>query len=107
MDAATRTLKVVVEVASQGALKPEMYATVKLSARGAKSLVIPASAVQEIDGKQMVFVEDAQQHFVAQPVQASISDGVAVILSGLKAGERVAAQGSYMIKGYAAQKAGE
>ena len=107
MDAATRTLKVVVEVASQRALKPEMYATVKLAVRGARSLVIPATAVHEIDGQQVVYVEDAQNRFIAHPVQATISDGVAVVLSGLKAGERVAAQGSYMIKGQAAQKAGE
>lgn len=107
MDAATRTLKVVVEVASQRALKPEMYATVKLAVRGARSLVIPATAVHEIDGQQVVYVEGTQQRFTAHPVQATISDGVAVVLSGLKAGERVAAQGSYMIKGQAAQKAGE
>ena len=107
MDAATRTLKVIVEVAAQSALKPEMFATVKLAAPGARVLMIPATAVQEIDGHQVVFVEDAQKRFRARPVQALISDGVAVIESGLKAGERVAAQGSYMIKGQAAQKAGE
>ena len=107
MDAATRTLKVVVEVASQRALKPEMFATVKLASHGRRVLHVPASAVQEVDGRQIVFVEDAQKHFAARPVAATISDGVATIQSGLKAGERVAAKGSYMIKGYAAQKAGE
>lgn len=107
MDAATRTLKVVVDLPSQQALKPEMFATVKLAARGVSAIAIPASAVQEVDGHQLVFVEDAQKRFVARPVRATIGDGIATIHSGLKAGERVAAQGSYMIKGYAAQKAGE
>lgn len=107
MDAATRTLKVVVEVAAQKALKPEMFATVQLMARGVRAVQIPASAVQEVDGRQVVFVEDAQKRFVSRPVQARISDGIATIQQGLKAGERVAAQGSYMIKGYAAQRAGE
>ena len=107
MDAATRTLKVVVEVGAQRALKPEMFATVKLAAEGIQAIYLPASAVQEVDGHQVVFVEDAQKHFAARPVRATISDGVATIQSGLKAGERVATQGSYMIKGYAAQRAGE
>lgn len=107
MDAATRTLKVVVEVGAQRSLKPEMFATVKLAAEGIQAIYLPASAVQEVDGHQVVFVEDAQKHFAARPVQATISDGIATIQSGLKAGERVATQGSYMIKGYAAQRAGE
>jgi cobalt-zinc-cadmium efflux system membrane fusion protein len=107
MDPATRTLKVVVELAAQRALKPEMFATVKLNAHGARVITVPASAVQEVDGKQIVFVEDEKKHFAARPVQASIGNGVAIVTDGLKAGERVAAQGSYMIKAYAAQKAGE
>ena len=107
MDAATRTLKVVVEVGAQRALKPEMFATVKLAAEGIPGIYLPASSVQEVDGQQVVFVEDARKHFAARPVQATISDGVATIQSGIKAGERVATQGSYMIKGYAAQRAGE
>ena len=107
MDAATRTLKVVAEVGAQRSLKPEMFATVKLAAEGIQAIYLPASAVQEVDGHQVVFVEDAQKHFAARPVQATISDGVATIQSGIKAGERVATQGSYMIKGYAAQRAGE
>lgn len=107
MDAATRTLKVVVEVGAQRALKPEMFATVKLAAQGIQAIYIPASAVQEVDGHQVVFVEDARKHFAARPVQATISDGVATIQSGLKAGERVAAEGSYMIKSYGAQRSGE
>ena len=82
-------------------------ATVKLAARGAPALVIPAAAVQEIDGQQIVYVEDAQQRFHARPVRATLSEGLAQVHSGLTAGERVAAQGSYMIKGQAAQKAGE
>ncbi|MBY0502565.1 MAG: efflux RND transporter periplasmic adaptor subunit [Bryobacteraceae bacterium] len=107
MDAATRTLKVVVEVATQRSLKPEMFATVRLMMGRQMALTIPASAIQEIDGKQVVFVEDAQKQFSARPVQAATRDGVAVIQSGLKAGDRVAAQGSYMIKGQAAQRVGE
>ncbi len=107
LDPATRTLKVVVDVGSQRVLKPEMFANVTLDSLGARVVVIPASAVQEVDGRQVVFVEDAQKRFVSRPVQASISGGVATIQQGLKAGERVAAQGSYMIKGYAAQRAGE
>ena len=107
MDAATRTLKVVAEVGAQRSLKPEMFATVKLAAEGIQAISLPASAVQEVDGRQVVFVEDAQKHFAARPVRATISDGIATIQSGIKAGERVATQGSYMIKGYAAQRAGE
>ena len=107
MDAATRTLKVVVEVAAQSALKPEMFATVKLAAEGQKALTVPATAIQEIDGHQVVFVEDGQKRFAARPVRATVSDGWATIQEGLRSGERVAAQGSYMIKAQAAQKVAE
>jgi cobalt-zinc-cadmium efflux system membrane fusion protein len=107
MDAATRTLKVVVEVAAQSALKPEMFATVRLAIPGRKVLVVPAAAIQEVDGRQVVFVEDGRGQFTARAVEAAVADGWAVIQAGLQAGERVAAEGSYMIKSQAAQRTGE
>lgn len=105
LDAATRTLKVVVELQARGALKPEMYATVKLESPAARALVVPAAAVQVMDGKNVVFVEEQPGKFTARPVDVTMSAGMAVVSSGLQAGERVATQGSYLIKSQQLQRA--
>jgi membrane fusion protein, heavy metal efflux system len=99
MDAQTRTLKVRVEMASQGVLRPEMYATIRLRGSGQRLLSIPEAALHEVDGKQTVFVRDAKGGFQPRAVEASLLNGRALLLSGLKEGEVVATEGSYYLKG--------
>lgn len=99
LDKETRTLKVRIGVNARGKLKPEMFATVKLGGGATRQLTIPASAVQEIDGRATVFVQSANGDFTPRNVDAEIRGAQAIIRDGLKAGDKVAARGSYFLKG--------
>ena len=103
LDAATRTLKVRVEVANPDRkLKPEMFARVELVApvSEAMTLAVPEDALQEIDGKKVLFVTDErQERFRPQPVETGRSAGVMVeIISGLKESTRYVVKGSFILK---------
>jgi cobalt-zinc-cadmium efflux system membrane fusion protein len=107
IDPNTRTLMVRAELPSQGLLKPEMLATIRLRLPAAPSLVIPESALQVVDGKTVVFVEASAGNFKPRPVEAQVRNGQAMVLSGLVEGERVAANGSYFLKGQLMREAGQ
>jgi len=101
LDAETRTVPVRVEVDNRnGLLKPEMYATVELDAGGSEAaLFVPQVAVQDVNGQPTVFVEKAPGKFEARPVELGRTlEGLVRIPSGLKAGERVVAGGSFILK---------
>lgn len=99
LDAKTRTVKLRVEIPNPGLkLKPEMYVQGAISIRLADSLVVPAGAVMDTGTRQVVWVESRPGVFVPRDVKAGVRSGAEVqILSGLKAGERVAATGGYLI----------
>ncbi len=99
IDPSTRTLLVRAQVSSEGVLKPEMLATIRLRLPATPTLTVPESALQIVDGKSTVFVESGSGKFLPRPVEAQVNAGVAIILSGLKEGERVATTGSYFLKG--------
>lgn len=98
MDRETRTLQVRVAVAARGRLKPEMYATVRLRSQQERSLVVPESAVQEINGETCVFVSKPNGRFETRKITLLRREGLALVSSGLQAGEKVAAHGSYLLK---------
>lgn len=102
VDEATRTIKARVEVANPGRkLKPEMFATVELAtaADAPPVLAVPEEAVQELEGKKVVFVAESDTEFEPRPVQVGrTSAGMSEILSGLKEGERYAAKGGFVLK---------
>jgi len=104
LDRETRTLKVRIGVAARGRLKPEMFATVTLAGTTSRQLTVPASAVQEIDGKATVFLQGAGGSFTPREVDAEIRGGRAIIHRGLQAGDQVAAKGSYFLKGRLVQE---
>jgi multidrug efflux pump subunit AcrA (membrane-fusion protein) len=81
-------------------LKPEMYATITLATGEPKRvLAVPAAAVQEIDGKPLVFVAGKDGAFERRDVVVgSESEGLVEVRSGLREGERVAAAGSFLLK---------
>jgi membrane fusion protein, heavy metal efflux system len=97
----TRTAKVrcVVENNS-GLLKLEMFATIEMPIdRSSSVLAVPDSAIQQIDGKPVVFVRNSEKEFQKHDVQTGIaSGGFTEIRSGLKEGEPVATQGSFVVK---------
>ena len=102
VDVATRTVKARIEVANPGRnLKPEMFATVELAlaADAPPVLAIPEDAVQDLDGKKVVFVAESESEFGARLVQAGrLAGGMIEIVSGLKEGDRYAVKGAFILK---------
>lgn len=102
VDVATRTVKARIEVANPGRkLKPEMFATVELAlaADAPPVLAIPEDALQDLDGKKVVFVAENESGFGARQVQAGrLAGGMIEIVSGLKEGERYAVKGAFILK---------
>jgi cobalt-zinc-cadmium efflux system membrane fusion protein len=102
VDQNTRTVKARVEVANPGRrLKPEMFATVELAlaADAPPVLAVAEDALQDLDGKKVVFVAEKATEFAARPVQAGrTAGGMVEIASGLKEGERYAVKGSFILK---------
>lgn len=101
LDPETRTVQVRVEVDNRnGLLKPEMYAGVELDAGGSEQgLFVLQVAVQDMNGQSTVFVEKTVGRFEARAVETGETmEGLIRIRGGLKAGERVAGQGSFILK---------
>ncbi len=102
VDQATRTVKARIEVSNPGRkLKPEMFATVELTlaADAPPVLAVPEDALQDLDGKKVVFVAENEAEFAARPVQTGrTAAGMVEIISGLKEGENYAIKGSFILK---------
>jgi cobalt-zinc-cadmium efflux system membrane fusion protein len=102
VDQATRTVKARIEVANPGRkLKPEMFATVELAlpADAPPVVAVPEDALQELDGKKVVFVLEEKDEFAARPVQTGrAAGGMVEIVSGLKENEQYAVKGSFILK---------
>jgi membrane fusion protein, heavy metal efflux system len=102
VDEATHTVKARIEVANSGRkLKPEMFATVELAlpADAAAVLAVPEDALQDLDGKKVVFVAENAAGFAARQVQTGrAAGGLVQIVSGLKEGERYAVKGAFILK---------
>ncbi len=100
MDAETRTLKVKVDIDNkEGALKPGMFATVRLTLSERKDvLTVPESAIQ-VQGKQeIVFVETASGVFERREVHTGLRhEGRVELLDGVREGEKVVASGGYLL----------
>jgi membrane fusion protein, heavy metal efflux system len=97
----TRTAKVrcVVENSS-GLLKLEMFANIAIPVDRSNSvLAVPDSAIQQIDGKPVVFVRSSVNEFKKRVVETGLaSGGYTEIRSGITAGESVTVQGSFVVK---------
>ena len=102
VDQSTRTVKARIEVTNPGRkLKPEMFATVELAlpADAAPVLALPEDALQDLDGKKVVFIEEHEAEFEARPVQTGrAAGGMVEIVSGLKEGDTYAVKGSFILK---------
>ncbi|MBK5277187.1 MAG: efflux RND transporter periplasmic adaptor subunit [Desulfuromonadales bacterium] len=99
LDAKSRTIKIRVEIPNPGLkLKPEMYVQAAISVPQTASLVIPAAAVKDTGTRQVVWVESRPGVFQSRDVKTGARFGKELqILSGLKAGEKVATTGGYLI----------
>jgi cobalt-zinc-cadmium efflux system membrane fusion protein len=101
LDPTTRTVMARVEIPNpSGMLKPEMYATAELELGGSEpALFVPQTALQEVNGHPSVFVRVSEERFEARPVELGRLIGASrQVTSGLKAGEWVVSQGSFILK---------
>lgn len=103
VDRTSRTLKVRVVLPNpDGALKPGMFAKVKLA--GSKGeprqgLFVPSSAVQRDGDKFIVFVPVSATEFQVREVETSVSaEGWVQITRGLVPGENVVTTGAFQLK---------
>ena len=61
--------------------------------------MLPAQAIQEIDGHDVVFVEEEDGHFEAREVEVRDRSGIqALLTSGIEPGERIVTEGAFALK---------
>ncbi|MEO6919357.1 MAG: efflux RND transporter periplasmic adaptor subunit [Collimonas sp.] len=96
----TRTAKARVTLANPDmAWRPGLFVNVDVVSSDVEvAVAVQPQAIQDLDGKQVVFVRIADG-FMVQPVTTGRADSRQVeIVKGLKAGARYAAEGSYVLK---------
>lgn len=101
LDPASRTAKVRIEVPNRDTrLKLGMFVRVQLpTTTERETVVIPAAALQDVDGASVVFVETGPTTFQKRAVQTGDPVANAVpVLAGLQAGERIVTDGAFMLK---------
>lgn len=101
VDRDSRTPKIRCEVANPGRrLKLDQYATIQLPGKGErKVLMVPVGAIQQLEGKTVVFVREEPNEFEIRAVKTGAEvQGWIEIESGVKAGDTVATRGSFVLK---------
>ncbi|MFT9386505.1 MAG: efflux RND transporter periplasmic adaptor subunit [Acetobacter sp.] len=87
-----------------GALVPGMVLNATLQTRQAmRGVLVPAQAVQVLDGRNVVFVRESATVYRPVPVVVGLENGAdsggqALVLSGLQGGEPVVSHGSFALK---------
>ena len=99
LDEHTRTTTARVVMPNGGEWRPGLFVTARvLVDRVNAGVVVPKTAVQTIDGEQVVFVETSDG-FAARHVRLGRSDAESIeILDGLAPGERYVAKGGFVLK---------
>ncbi len=101
LDAATRTMQVRLTLDNpSGRLKPEMFATIRVSSERAPDvLVVHETAVQHDRDRSFVFVQQDTGVFEARTVKLGDKNGTFVeIHDGLQEGEVVVLEGGFTLK---------
>jgi RND family efflux transporter MFP subunit len=99
VDPTTRAMKVRLDVSNPGMrLKPNMYVNVDFSLAQPERLTVPADAVLDTGGRQVVFVDRGEGYLEPRSVALGerVGDRISV-LRGLTAGERVVASGTFLV----------
>ncbi|HET9185193.1 MAG TPA: efflux RND transporter periplasmic adaptor subunit [Solirubrobacterales bacterium] len=110
VDAHSRTVPVrIVLPNTERRLKPGMFATAWIGTGGAgeKVVAVPATSLQRMEDRWVVFLPSGEGRFEVRPVERGrdLGDEVAV-LSGLKPGEPVVAEGAFVLRAEAAKNEG-
>lgn len=100
MDEKTRTVGARVVVANPGGeLRPGMFVTVRfLLPGGRKVLAVPKVAVLSDEGRPFVFVHREGEYWIRRSVTLGRRLGDRVEVQGLPAGQRIIADGSFLLK---------
>jgi cobalt-zinc-cadmium efflux system membrane fusion protein len=101
VDDRSRMARARAEVANaDGTLKANMFARARILTRSAdNALLLPAAAIQQIEGRPLVFVKLDEDLFEARRVQLGATlNGTAEILAGLRPGEEVAVAHVFPLK---------
>jgi len=101
IETATRTALVKARVANpEHELRPGMFANLDLALRlKAEALVIPESAVMSSGDRTIIYVVDSNDLAQIRPVTLGIRQaGLVEVATGLKAGERVVAEGIQKVR---------
>jgi len=101
LDPQTRTVPVRCVLSNPSRqLKPEMYATIRFELETPSGvLTIPSTGLQNIDGRNIVFIRVAEARFMPRPVEiGNRFDSRIEIRAGLEAGEEIVGDGSFLLK---------
>ena len=104
LDTATRTVRVRATVANRGAkLKPGLFVKGQIEIprpqKEAGVLAVPQSALQTLEGRSTVFVQSGPETFVRRFVETGHTfEGFTEVLSGIRRGEVVVTEGSFVLK---------
>jgi membrane fusion protein, heavy metal efflux system len=101
LDPQTRTAHVRCEVGNRDMrLKTDMFANIELPTKLSKqAIALPASALQEVEGKNVIFIRHSQTQFEKREVEKGVTvNNMTEIVSGVKQGEPVVTQGAFHLK---------
>ena len=110
VDTSSRTVKVRVEVDNSGLrLRPGMFAQIKIETaapgtgkqqQDSGALVVPELAVQELNGRQVVFIPSGAGRFSARTITVGkrLGRGMVSVFAGLRSGESVVSKGAFQLK---------
>jgi RND family efflux transporter MFP subunit len=95
----TRSMRARIELANpDGALRPGMYATVRMTARMSEALAVPASAVLYTGERGVVFVDMGGGQLMPHEVEVGVrGDELVQVLSGLDPGARVVTSAQFLL----------
>ena len=93
----TRTVAIRTEVENTGrALKPQMLATMRISAAAERVLALPATAVVREQDKDHVYVDQGGGRYRLTPVRLGPAvEGMRPVFDGLREGQRVVVEGAF------------
>ncbi len=99
LDETTRSVEVFIECENKGRnLKPGMYATVQFTEKADSSILIPASAVLQMEESSFVFVRTKQNGFLKRLIRTSGTDNDRIILkSGIMPEEEIVTEGAFYL----------
>jgi len=100
-DTRTSRVRVIIENSSKPPIQTGSFAQVEFNRQAPRigAVYVPVAAVQTVRGQRIVFVQQNQKQFKVRDVTVGEEvAGFTPILSGLKVGEVVSADGSFILK---------